>query len=386
MYSRVCLLCIIVTLSLGYVASKPGAEENDRIFSVNFDVIHPRDRFCKLMSNQSKCEVKLSGIMDAALVNNLDDAMRYIITIKIGKKQQAFKVLLDTGADILWVFSDECLDEEDENCEGHAKYELEEDKEYKIFKIGYADGEVSGVKVADEIHLATKLIVKDVMFGAAGEVNDEYEGYDGIMGLNMYLGDGEPSIIYYMIKQKLIKEPSYSIYLKGGATAVDGGEITFGGHNEKLVNLKIDGVKAKMIAGGKTRTKMTSLKLGEEFFCGKDINKCIALLDTGNADMHVQKNFLDKINSILKPGDDGLVDCKTRESTPAIEIMFGKHLITLEAKYYIQEDDRECFSTIKLNDFGEDFDWSFGVPLFVKYYVQFDFKAKNEAICFYAKL
>lgn len=90
MYSRVCSLCIVVTLFLGHVFSKAGVEENNNILSVDFDVINAWDRNCDNTGNESKCDVALSGIADSAPVHNLDDGMMYIMTIEIEK--QPFRV------------------------------------------------------------------------------------------------------------------------------------------------------------------------------------------------------------------------------------------------------------------------------------------------------
>ena len=101
-----------------------------------------------------------------------------------------------------------------------------------------------------------------------------------------------------MIKLKLITEPIYSMYLKGGKSAKDGGEITFGGHNEKLIKPN-SGVIAKMLPGGEAATEMTSLTLNKEVFCGKDKPKCKVRIDSGCSNMHGTKEFIDKLHSII---------------------------------------------------------------------------------------
>ncbi|KAI6646313.1 Lysosomal aspartic protease-like [Oopsacas minuta] len=383
MYSRVCLLCIIVTISLGYVASRPGVKENKKIFSVSLDVINPRDRNCKLMSNLSKCEVDLSGVVDSVTVANMEDGMSYVMTIKIGEAKQAFKVVLDTGSDLLWVFGSNCLDGESDYCKGHPKYVLEKDKEYEDFSIEYESTETSGKEVTDVVHVTDKIGIKDMLFGAAGKVGQKYEGYDGIMGLNMDISDGHPSVIYKMIAQKLITEPAYALYLKGGKSSEDGGEITFGGRNEDLV-VPDSGVMTKMLPGDEVMAKMTSLKLGKDFYCSPDKDECRVIIDSGCTEMSAPLAFVTKLNTDINADKDDFVDCKKIDTFPTIEIMFGESPLTLEPKYYIEVNGEVCYSLFVETD-EDEYDWLFGVPIFIKYYIEFDFTDKDEHICFWTK-
>ncbi|KAI6652356.1 Gut cathepsin D-like aspartic protease [Oopsacas minuta] len=384
MYSRVCLFCIIITLSLGYGASKAGVEESIKKFSVSLDVINPRDRNCKLLSNHSKCDVDLSGVVDSARVSSLDDGLWLIMTIKIGAAKQPFKVELDTGSNLLWVFGDNCLDDKNEECKGHTKFVLEKATKYKDFELEYESGYVKGKEVKGvDVHVTGKITIKNQLFGAAGDVDEEYEGLDGVMGLDMDITDGYPSVIYNMIAQKLITEPAYSLYLKGATTAVDGGEITFGGRNEDLV-VEDSGVMVKMIKSDFILAKMTSLKVGEVFYCSKDIDKCRIIVDSGCTYIYGTKAFVDDLHKEIGADEEDIVDCKKIDSFPTLEIMFGQSKITLESKYYIDVDEDTCTSLFEINE-DDDYEWSLGVPFFVKYYIEFDFTDKDEHICFWKK-
>ena len=83
---------------------------------------------------------------------------------------------------MLWVFGDNCVDKDNKYCKGHAKYTIDKEGKYEEFKIDYAQGEVTGKEVTDVVHISDKLAIPDQLIGAAGYVNEEYEGYDGIMG------------------------------------------------------------------------------------------------------------------------------------------------------------------------------------------------------------
>ncbi|KAI6646309.1 hypothetical protein LOD99_9261 [Oopsacas minuta] len=381
MYSRVCLLCFIVTSSLGHVVSKAGVEENTKTFSVNFDVIHPRDKNCQLMSNQSKCEVTLSEVHSIS-IENADNGMAYVMNIQIGEAKQPFKVMIDTGSDLLWVFGENCLDR-DRFCIGHNKYKFDEEKDYEDFEITYGDGNALGFEMTDVVHLSDKLSIEDQLFGAAGYVRGKYEGFDGMMGLNMETTDNHPSVFYNMVEKELIDAPSYSLYLKGGKTAVDGGEITFGGHNADLLEAD-SGIKTKMISNVETKVKMTSLKLGDEVYCGEGMDKCVVLVDSGCALIYGTKAFVDSIHTKIKADEEGYVDCDEIDTFPTVVIMFGDSKMTLEPKFYIEKEEDKCRSSF-VDDEEMSFNWQFGVPFFTKYYIEFNFKHEDESITFWTK-
>ena len=90
MYSRVCLLSIVVSLYLGHLVSKAVVEEDENIFSVPLDISYPWDRNCELMSNESDCEVDLSGSIQTTNLDTKDYGIVY--TMSIGIQKSIFNV------------------------------------------------------------------------------------------------------------------------------------------------------------------------------------------------------------------------------------------------------------------------------------------------------
>ncbi|KAI6646315.1 Lysosomal aspartic protease-like [Oopsacas minuta] len=385
MYSRVCLLCIIVTISLGYVASKPGVEENKKIFSVSLDVINPRDWNCKFMSNQSQCEVDLSAVKESLSVPAVNNGLRLVMIIEIGAAKQPFRVVLDSGSDLLWVFSNECLDDKNDNCKGHAKFVLDKAPLYRPFKLGYSGGgRITGKEVTCvDVHVTDLIAVKAQLFGAADDTTLNFRYADGVMGLNMDTKHNQPSVIYNMIAQNLITEPAYSLCVKEAKTAMDGGDITFGGHNEALVEAD-SGVKVGIQLKEHYMTEMTSLKVGDVFYCSEDIHKCKILVDSGSASIYGPKEFVDDLLKEINADAHGIVDCKNIPEFPTIEIMFGESKITLESKYYIIVMGETCQCGVGKNP-DRGIDWLFGIPFFIKYCIEFDFTDKDEHLYFWTK-
>ena len=76
-------------------------------------------------------------------------------------------------------------------------------------------------------------------------------------------------------------DPIFSLYLKGGGSSENGGEITFGGNNEARIK-KDSAVKAAILAGGKFLIQMDEVKFGDSQICTKAGEAyCKALMDSG---------------------------------------------------------------------------------------------------------
>ncbi|KAI6646317.1 Cathepsin D-like [Oopsacas minuta] len=342
MYSRVCLLCIIVILSIGHVVCKAGVRKNAEKFCMNFDIIYPLDDKCERMSNQSESEVDLFGIVDKTQLENIHNGSK--------------------------------------NCKGHTKYVVDKKEKYKPFKIEYGEGDVEGKEITKDVKITDKFTVEKQLFGAASKVGLKSTGLDDVMGLDLYMLDGHPSVFNNMIKQELIKDPILGV-LVTEEQLKKGGELMFGGTDE-WEYIEDTGVKAKMHTGGLTTTTMTSLTFDKVTYCGEEKKACNVVVDLGCSDIYGPKEFVDAVNKIIVPEGD-VVDCDLRDSTPAIEIKFGEQTITLEAEYYIKQIRTTCYTTIFIDE--EEIDWQFGLPFFVKYYIAFDFTDKEEAICFFEK-
>ena len=78
-------------LSLGYVISRGGVEEDGKVFSAKIEVIRPWDD-CKLYNDNStiNCEVDLYDPTHVILEN--DENLRYIMTLEIGRAKKEFRV------------------------------------------------------------------------------------------------------------------------------------------------------------------------------------------------------------------------------------------------------------------------------------------------------
>ena len=88
-YIKVILLFIVFLLSLGYVVSKAGVEENKNIFSAELDIVRPWEQCKRLNKTHGLCGDDLFA--EHLELENYKD-MRYLMDVKIGSNKQAFKV------------------------------------------------------------------------------------------------------------------------------------------------------------------------------------------------------------------------------------------------------------------------------------------------------
>ena len=88
-YIKVILLFIVFLLSLGYVVSKAGVEENKNIFSAELDIVRPWEQCKRLNKTHGLCGDDLFA-SSIELVNMHD--IRYVMNVKIGTNKQVFRV------------------------------------------------------------------------------------------------------------------------------------------------------------------------------------------------------------------------------------------------------------------------------------------------------
>ena len=111
----------------------------------------------------------------------------------------------------------------------------------------------------------------------------------------------QPSVIHSMITGKLLKAPAFSLYLKGGKTSKNGGEITFGGHNDKLINFKIPGVNTAILGSGGGQPVITNDKSNvwkRVHFVTKIQATCTVLMDSGCSSIQSSEAITDDIYKI----------------------------------------------------------------------------------------
>ena len=302
--------------------------------------------------------------------------VQYIGDIYIGTPSTQLSVIFDTGSNILWVPSSDCI-----NCIKKAnKYNSKlssTSRETNITKsINYAIGFVEGNLCYDTVSLNQNknFKVNDLLFL---NVNDEQNLTgtvgDGVFGLGIYNEDNpQISFIDSLYNQKQINEPAFSFYLMGvkNISKLYIGDIL---KNEYVVNFfknKINEcfvdsnalyweciAKEGIIISNKDKTKEKISYTNASF-----------IFDTGSSYTMIPKNDFDVIfnflnlehNCILNKYNELLCQCNDQKDFGKLEIIFDKNnkfVINFEKMINIVSGNYKChFQIVK-----EYYDLSFWV-------------------------
>ena len=138
-------------------------------------------------------------------------------------------MLFDTGSSNFWVPGISC---KSSKCNRYRKYNSTasstSSRQNFSITLNYGIGSVTGDIFSDDVVVAG-LNISNVSFAALNSVsglpNDQFDGLIGMAYKSISAG-GIPPMIDYMIDQKLISEPGFSLYL--GMSSDDESAIIFG--------------------------------------------------------------------------------------------------------------------------------------------------------------
>ncbi|KAI6190240.1 Eukaryotic aspartyl protease [Aphelenchoides bicaudatus] len=249
------------------------------------------------------------------------DNIEYFGTITLGQPPQEFRVVFDTGSDILWVPM--------KGCESKGKYVkyckkgsgpgLYNPKRSKTarrtrkkFKIEYGTGGAQGPYYSFGAAKSKQLkFKKKVIFGAGKKMH-----YDdvGILGLSFKSpGEKGTSIFQEAVAQGLLDKPIFTTYLTKchQKNCKQGGLITFGGIDSK--NCGEVQTWASIIPNSiHWAFHMDGFKLNGKQIAGP----CKAITDTGSSELFIPKPIAKKLlkwANAKKCGDDEYcVDCNLK--------------------------------------------------------------------------
>ncbi|XP_010271041.1 PREDICTED: aspartic proteinase-like isoform X2 [Nelumbo nucifera] len=253
-----------------------------------------------------------SSDVDIVSLKNYMDA-QYFGEIGIGSPPQNFTVIFDTGSSNLWVPSVKCYFSI--SCYFHSKFKADLSSTYT--KIGnscnihYGSGSISGFFGQDNIQVGN-LVIKDQVFIEAtreGSLSFLLAKFDGILGLGFQeisVGNVVP-FWYNMVRQGLVNDAVFSFWLNRDPEAEEGGEIVFGGVNDRRF-------KGKHTYVPITKKGYWQFELGD-FLIGNNStgfceNGCAAIVDSGTSLLAGPTTVVTQINHAI--GAEGVVsmECK----------------------------------------------------------------------------
>jgi len=260
----------------------------------------------------------------------------YYAPIKIGNPAKEFKVVLDTGSQMLWVPDAVC---KSAGCAKHAKYQVTKSKTGRLYgdqngdvaatQIEYGKGSMLGAISSDTVSLAGVEVQIGLL--AAVEVTKTFKNqpFDGVLGLapaeaNMDGVDVSFSFMLAAAAQNKIQHNIVSFYF---GTA--GGAVVLGGSDSKFYD---GSVTWHHVAGGGSfwAVDLTSLTVDGENLCDSG---CLAVVDTGTSALVFSPSVAKSVSEQLGFTDGK--DCSELGSAPSIKFVFGGS----EKKYELPAED-----------------------------------------------
>ncbi|KAI6216965.1 Eukaryotic aspartyl protease [Aphelenchoides fujianensis] len=208
--------------------------------SMSFSVQLERTEATNVTSNP----LKAFDVFGQKMTNNAN--IEYHGVISLGQPPQPFKVVFDTGSDILWIPRKGCRSSGPMVKHCRSGYELYDPKKSrtseptgKQFKITYGTGDASGPYFRDAFAFGDPRggkqlkLKRKIVFGAGESMSF---GDDGILGLSFPRpGEMGTSIFLQAVSEGLMDNPIFTTYLSkcGSEHCSNGGLITFGDYDKK---------------------------------------------------------------------------------------------------------------------------------------------------------
>ncbi|KAF4114133.1 hypothetical protein G5714_004356 [Onychostoma macrolepis] len=297
-------------------------EHQPDIFSRRYAQCYPATQHYLRMGGRST--ERLYNFMDA----------QFFGQISLGKPEQNFTVVFDTGSTDLWVPSSYCVSQA---CVRHHKFKAFESSTY------VHDGRVGSITVQNQV-FGEAVYEPGFTFVLAQ--------FDGVLGLGFpQLAEELGSPVFdTMIGQGLLDEPVFSFYLKNNASGF-GGELLFGGVDETRFVSPVNWVPVTQ--KGYWQIRLDAVKVqGALSFCYRSTQGCEAIMDTGTSliggparDVLLLQQFIGATPTAV---GEYLVDCVRISSLPILSFLINNVEYSLTGEQYIRREmlhNKEiCFS------------------------------------------
>ncbi|XP_059652198.1 aspartic proteinase A1-like isoform X2 [Cornus florida] len=246
-----------------------------------------------------------------SLKNYLD--AQYYGEIAIGSPPQKFSVIFDTGSSNLWVPSSKC--HLSIACLFHSKYKAMRSSTYTKIgnscEIHYGSGSISGFFSQDNVGVGD-LVVEDQVFIEATREGLPFvvAKFDGILGLGFQeisVGNATP-VWYNMAEQGILSDDVFSFWLNRDPEAKEGGEIVFGGVDEK--HYKGKHTYVPVTQKGYWQFEMGDVSIGN-YSTGFCEEGCAAIVDSGTSLLTGPTPIVTEINHAI--GAEGIMSMQCKE-------------------------------------------------------------------------
>ncbi|XP_075524612.1 lysosomal aspartic protease-like [Dermacentor variabilis] len=311
--------------------------------------------------------------------------MQYFGVLTIGTPPQSFKLIMDTGSSNFWVPSIHCS--ESMLCRDHSKYDSSKSSTYtkkgRYIRIRYSGGVVRGVSSIDNVGVGPATVTQykfSEMDHAYGKLfkNAKYDGIFGLAYPRISQNDQLP-LFDAMVRQGIVRQAVFSIYMSKEPSEDDGGEIYFGGTNAERYTGDFHYVNVNQ----QTYWQITvdSIEVAGTRLC---IGGCNAAVDSGTSFLSGPRGEVQDLHRAIGATRIGPgyyeVDCSRIPNLPAIAFSLNEKSFALQGEEYIIKIPIEggtvrCFTRISESNGSGSRLWILGAVFMRKYYTVFD---RNE--------
>nr|XP_050050840.1 lysosomal aspartic protease-like [Dermacentor andersoni] len=308
--------------------------------------------------------------------------MQYYGVLTIGTPPQSFKLLMDTGSSNFWVPSVNC--DQSMACRHHAKYDSSRSSTYtkngRYIRIRYSGGVVRGVTSIDNVGVGPATVTQ-YKFAEMDHSDGKLfmtAKYDGIFGLAFpsISQNNQLPLFDAMVKQGVVQQAVFSLYLSKQPSEQNGGEIYFGGINAQRHTDNIHYVAVNQ--PGHWQVTMDNMDVQGTTLC---VGGCNAVVDSGTSFLSGPKAEVEILHRVIGATRIGPgyyeVDCNGIASLPPITFNLNGKSFPLPGERYtiripIETGGVQCFTRISESDASGARLWILGAIFTQEYYTVFD--------------
>ncbi|KAK8764019.1 hypothetical protein V5799_033373 [Amblyomma americanum] len=308
--------------------------------------------------------------------------MQFFGVVTIGTPPQSFKLLMDTGSSNFWVPSVKC--DSSMQCSHHAKYDSSKSSTYvasgRTIRIRYSGGVVRGITSIDNVGVGSGF-VKQYKFAEMTHADGKLfrnAKYDGIFGLAYpsISQNAQLPLFDAMVKQGVVRQPVFSLYLAKQPSEQNGGEIYFGGVNTHRHTGDVSYVPVTKT--GHWQIRMDNIDVKGTRLC---VGGCDTVVDSGTTFFTGPKEEVETLHRAIGAKRTGAgyyeVDCDGIPRLPAVTFNLNGKSYPLQGDDYtvkvpLQTGGFKCFTRISEADGSSSRLWVLGAVFTQKYYTVFD--------------